>query len=136
MLDCLIMGDSIAVGVHQIKKECVAYAQLGINSRNFNKKFVNNQEKDYGSEVTVISLGSNDHRGIHTYDEIVRLREKVKSQRVYWILPNEQNFPVQFKEINMVAEKYGDFVIKPKFYAKDNVHLTAIGYKEIAKEIE
>ncbi len=59
----------------------------------------------------------------------------MKAQRVYWILPNEQSFPIQFKEVNKVAEKYGDFVIKPKSYAKDNVHPTAMGTKKLHKKL-
>ena len=39
MLECLIMGDSIAVGVSQQRKECSAYVQSGISSPNFVKKF-------------------------------------------------------------------------------------------------
>ncbi len=135
MLDCLIFGDSIAVGIHQFKKECVAYAEMGINSRNFNKKYVNNKKNDYGSEVAIISLGSNDYQGIKTFEELVRLREKVKSQRVYWILPNQEKFPGQVKDVNMVAEKYNDFVITPKHYTKDKVHPKMSGYREISEEI-
>ena len=41
MIDCLIVGDSIAVGTHQFKPECVAYAKGGINSWQWNKQNAN-----------------------------------------------------------------------------------------------
>ena len=47
MLDCLILGDSIAVGTHQFKQECVAYAKGGINSQQYNKQYVNSIKENY-----------------------------------------------------------------------------------------
>ena len=37
MLDCLIIGDSIAVGSHMFRKECVAFAKGGITSHGWDK---------------------------------------------------------------------------------------------------
>ena len=51
MLDCLILGDSIAVGVHMFKKECVAYAKGGINSWQYNRDYVTPRKNNFGSEV-------------------------------------------------------------------------------------
>ena len=39
MIECLILGDSIAVGTQQFYKECVAIAKGGINSWQFNKNY-------------------------------------------------------------------------------------------------
>ncbi len=39
MIECLILGDSIAVGTAQARPECVAYATSGINTTQFNKKY-------------------------------------------------------------------------------------------------
>lgn len=136
MLDCLIFGDSIGVGTHQFKQQCVAYVKSGINSKDFNKKYLRNQKNDYGSEVAIISLGSNDYKGIKTYEELMYLRERVKSQRVYWILPNIEKFPSQVESVKKVAEQYSDFVITPTKYEPDKVHPTAAGYKEIAQQVE
>ncbi len=136
MLDCLIFGDNIAVGLHQVKKECVMYAEVGINSRNFNNKYVSNKKHDYGSEVAIISLGSNDYRNINTYEELVYLRERVKSQRVYWILPNESKYESQSADVRKVAENFNDFIIAPKSYELDGFHPTSESYKEISKEVE
>lgn len=136
MLDCLILGDSIAVGTHQFKPECVAYAKGGINSWQYNKDYVTPRKNDFGAEVVIISLGSNDHAGVKTYNELYRLRERVKAQRVYWILPNAEKFPKQEHDVNLISISFGDFVIKPTRYQKDQVHPSWEGYKEIAKQAE
>lgn len=136
MLDCLILGDSIAVGTHQFKQECVAYAKGGINSQQYNKQYVNNRKNDFGAEVVIISLGSNDWDGIKTYNELYKLRERVKAQRVYWVLPNAEKFPRQADDVKLIAISFGDFIIKPTRYQADNVHPSWAGYKEIAKEAE
>ena len=137
MLDCLILGDSIAVGTHQFKQECYAYAKGGINSRAFNDKYVNNRKNDFGAEVVLISLGSNDD-GVRakTYNDLYHIRERVKSQRVYWVLPNPEKFYKQSEDVKLIALSWGDFVIKPEKYQRDQVHPTWQEYHRIAKEVE
>lgn len=134
MLDCLILGDSIAVGTHQFKQECVAYAKGGINSWQYNKDYVKPRKNDFGAEVVIISLGSNDHAGVKTFDELVALRKRIKADRVYWILPNQEKFYRQAEDVRAVALDFGDTIIKPTRYQPDNVHPSWAGYKEIAKE--
>ena len=61
MLDCLIMGDSLAVGVGQIRKECVTYAKSGINSYDYvNRHVLHTNGSDKQAKTVIISLGSND----------------------------------------------------------------------------
>ena len=134
MLDCLVMGDSIAVGTHQFKQECVEYAKGGINSWQYNQQFVKGRKNDFGAEVVIISLGSNDHAGIKTYNELYKLRERVKAERVYWILPNPELFPKQAEDVKLIALSFGDFVISTKRYQKDNIHPSWAGYKDLANE--
>ena len=64
MLECLIIGDSIAVGTSRARPECVAYVQGGINSYQWVNKFVNNSP--YIANTVIISLGSNDHKHVKT----------------------------------------------------------------------
>lgn len=136
MLDCLILGDSIAVGAHQFKQECVAIAKGGINSWQYNRDYVKNRKNDFGSEVVIISLGSNDHVGVKTYNELYRLREHVKSQRVYWVLPNPEKFPRQADDVNLIAISFGDQVLKTNKYQPDQVHPSGDGYKELANKAQ
>lgn len=135
MLDCLIVGDSIAVGVHQYKTQCYSYVKSGINSSQFNKQYVDNRKRDFGSEVVIISLGSNDV-GIKTYNELYKLREHIKAERVYWIIPNPQKFPKQAEDVKLISLSFGDSVISTKLYEKDEVHPTNTGYKDLANKAE
>ena len=136
MLDCLILGDSIAVGTHQFKQECTMIAKGGINSWQYNRDYVMPRKNDFGAEVVIISLGSNDHAGVKTYNELYKLRERVKAQRVYWVMPNPEKFIRQAEDVKLIALSFGDFVIKPTRYQADQVHPSWAGYKEIAKEAE
>ncbi len=126
MLDCLILGDSIAKGISDIRKECVAYVQSGINSRDWNDNFI---KKIKPSKTTIISLGSNDYKNLNTEIELVALRSYVNSDNVFWIVPaikaDKQDL------VKKVARLYGDtFVIIPEL-AQDKVHPTYNGYKQL-----
>lgn len=131
MLDCLILGDSIAVGVHQQKQECVAYAKGGINSWQFNKQYTG----DFTSNVVIISLGSNDHMGVRTKHELENLRGRVDAKsKVYWILPaNKSNIRTI---VNEVAEKNHDIVLPITRLQPDGVHPSWAGYKDLAERIK
>jgi hypothetical protein len=57
MIDCLIIGDSIAVGTKMFRPDCVEYVKSGITSIGWNKKYGNN---DLTANTVIISLGTND----------------------------------------------------------------------------
>jgi hypothetical protein len=134
MLDCLILGDSIAVGTHQFKQECVAVAKGGWNSWQYNRDYVNPRKQDFSAEIVIVSLGSNDHKGIKTYNELYKLREKIKAKRVYWVLPNPALFPKQADDVNLIAISFSDHIIKPTRYQADQIHPSWAGYKQIAED--
>jgi lysophospholipase L1-like esterase len=126
VLDCLILGDSIAKGISDIRKECVAYVQSGINSQNWNDKFV---KQIRPARTTIISLGSNDYKNLNTEIELVALRSFVNSDKVFWIVPAIK--PEKQELIKKIARLYGDtFVIIPELSA-DKVHPTYQGYKQL-----
>ena len=127
MIECLIVGDSIAVGTAQQRPECVSLSQGGINSRDWNKK---NAGNSVAASTVIISLGSNDHKGIRTIWELQTLRDKVKADRVYWIMPAIK--PDVQKMVRTVAESYGDTVLPIISLQKDGVHPDTKGYKAIA----
>jgi hypothetical protein len=132
MIECLILGDSIAVGTHQFRPECVAYARGGINSWQWRKNYL---ERDQGNnlvaETIIISLGSNDHKGVKTLEEISRIRLAVKAKRVFWILPAiKPEIQVMIKE---VALEFGDTVIPITRLQSDGIHPSWAGYKDISK---
>lgn len=128
MLECLILGDSIAVGTQQFRPECVAYAKGGWNSWQWNRDYLKN---DLSAKTVIISLGSNDHEGIRTIWELQRLREKVKADRVFWILPAIK--PDVRQMIKIIAKDYRDVVLEIPNLQKDGVHPSWSGYKKIAE---
>lgn len=129
MLECLILGDSIAVGTHQFRPECVAYAKGGWNTWQWNKDYLKN---DLSAKTVIISLGSNDHQGVKTLKELETMRAKVKADRVFWILPAIKE-PIQHI-VREVAAKYGDAVLPITRLQKDGIHPSWAGYKELAEK--
>ena len=130
MLECLIMGDSIAVGTAQVRQECVSYSKGGINSYDWVNKNVG--KSPYVAKTVIISLGSNDHKGVKTELELQTIRQLTKADRVYWILPaNKKDIAdIVFK----IANEYHDRVVKIADLSKDGVHPTGKGYKMIAEQ--
>jgi lysophospholipase L1-like esterase len=130
MLECLILGDSIAVGTKQFApKECVAYAKGGWNSWQWNRDYLKN---NLSAETVIISLGSNDHSGIRTIWELQQLRAKVEGKRVFWIMPAIK--PDIQNMVRLVAEQYGDTIIPITKLQPDGVHPSWSGYKEIVEK--
>jgi len=135
MLECLVLGDSIAVGVSQARRECVSYAKIGINSSVWNRDYLPHAvDKNYGT--VVISLGANDHKGIPTENELRRMRVNVSGKRVFWIDPGKDRKPVAHDAIMRIASQYGDTVIaRPQDQmSADGVHPTGRGYKTLADQ--
>ena len=137
MLDCLILGDSIAVGTHTFMPECRAYAHGGWNTKQWNHEFLG---RKLTAETVIISLGTNDHQYIKTSEELLRMREQVKGKSVYWILPmgNSSKSGVELEDIQniiiQIADVYGDAVITTKRLQKDGIHPSWAGYKELVAQ--
>jgi lysophospholipase L1-like esterase len=140
MLDCLIVGDSIAVGTHQFKQECRMVAKGGINSYQWVNMYHN--QPNMSAETVIISLGTNDHKYIKTEAELNNVRALVQGKRVFWILPvgNNPKSGVSIEEIQRivkkVAEEHGDVVLPITSTQADKIHPNWAGYKQIAKETE
>jgi lysophospholipase L1-like esterase len=125
----LILGDSIAVGTHMVRPECAVYAKTGWNSMQWNRDYLKN---DLTAKTVIISLGSNDHKGIRTKTELQRIREKVGTAKVFWILPAiKQDIQDMIKDI---SKDYGDTVLPIIGLNKDGVHPTLKGYKQLAEK--
>lgn len=137
MFDCIVIGDSIAVGVHTQRQECVAYAKGGINTWQWNKMY---GEKDLTAGTVIISLGTNDHKYIKTEKELLLMRSKVKASKVFWILPvgNLPGSQVPIEQIQNtvknIAKQYGDVVLPITRVQTDNIHPSWAGYKELAEK--
>ena len=129
MIDCMIVGDSIAVGTHQYRPECVAYAKGGINSSQWNRQ---NSDKKLDANTVIISLGSNDHAGVRTLWELEQLRARVESARVFWILPAIK--PDVQDMVRIVARDHGDVILPIPNLQADKVHPSGAGYKKLAEQ--
>jgi hypothetical protein len=138
MLECLIIGDSIAVGTANVRPDCVSYAKGGINSHQWVNQ--NISKMPLQAKTVIISLGSNDHKYVKTVSELQTIRELTKADRVYWILPhgNHPKSNISIKNIQamvkFVAEQNNDIVLPITRVQKDNIHPSWAGYKELANQ--
>jgi len=132
MIDCMILGDSIAVSLAKVRKDCASYSVGGYNSWQWNRRFFN---VDLTARTVIISLGTNDHRGVDTEKELRTLRKRIDADRVYWILPPcNQNFckPLINDVVEIIAKERGDYIIATKQLQQDGIHPNSLGNKELA----
>jgi len=135
MLDCLIVGDSIAVGTKMFAPHCALQGRGGINTWQFNKMY----NQSFYAETVIISLGSNDHKGVKTYDELFEMRQRVGAKNVFWVLP-AGNLPaggVPIEKIQTIVKElaayYGDTVLPIRGLQPDGIHPSWAGYKDIVE---
>lgn len=135
MLECLILGDSIAVGTKMFApKECVSYAHSGYTTKQWNNKWGNTP---LNSSVVIISLGTNDDNSVHTEVELRKMRFRLRSHRVVWIMPlcNQKFCKSNINSIiQNIADECGDSIIRTKHLQSDHIHPNGLGYKELVKE--
>lgn len=130
MSDCLIVGDSIAVGMHRVLPECAVLAKGGINSWQWHKLYGG---KSVAARTVIISLGSNDHEGVRTESELNKLRESVGNASVYWVLPAIK--PQVQAIVVRIAQRNGDAVLRIRSLQPDKIHPSDRGYRAIAEEV-
>lgn len=135
LLACLIIGDSIGVGTKMFApKECVSYSKGGWNTWQWNRKWGNTPLE---AKKVVISLGTNDHSGVNTYKELNKIRHRIRSQNVVWIMPPcNQKFckPKVNAVVQQIAAEHTDTVIKTDAVQPDHIHPSWRGYKELVKK--
>ena len=123
MMDCVAIGDSIAVGTGK-ELGCEIRAYIGAPS----SRIVSMAHGNYRA-VCVLSAGSNDPLNPKLSINLREIREKAKCSSYKWIVPINKNAAAMVKQ---VADSYGDETITftP---SKDNVH--PLNYNEIVKKI-
>jgi lysophospholipase L1-like esterase len=131
MFECIIAGDSIGVGIANVRKECVAYVQGGINSYQWLNKNIKNTPMV--ANHVIISLGSNDHKYVKTEEELRVIRKLTKADRVYWVMPSDK-FPAAQSAVWHVANENNDMILGTKRMQTDGVHPSWAGYKELADQ--
>ena len=127
MVPCIVLGDSIAVGVGQYRPDCVTIAQGGITSERYVGTLLSRQDAD----TVIISLGVNDDDTVDTAANLRTLREQVHARTVYWLLPGIKE---QVRDIiRSVAGANGDRLIDTRPYAgPDHLHPSGPGYIALA----
>jgi hypothetical protein len=135
MLECIVLGDSIAVGTQQFAKECQLQGKGGINTWQFNKMYPGS----FYAETVIISLGSNDHQYVKTYDQLFEMRQRVGAKNVFWVLPagnlKASNVPIERIQgfIREIAYSYGDTVLPIRGLQPDGIHPSWSGYRDIVE---
>ena len=131
MIDCLILGDSIAVGLYQQIPQCESLSKGGWNTWQWNRDYLKN---DLTAQTVIISQGSNDHKGVKTQAELEQLRAKVQAHRVFWILPAIK--PEVQRIVKVIAALHGDTVVPIDRLQPDGIHPSWAGYKQIVKDVK
>lgn len=116
-MTCLILGDSIAVGLAQHRPECAVEAKVGVSAAAFVATRTN-------ADDVIISLGSND--GSDPTAALIRLREQIDARRVTWIVPAVR----WADQVRRVANLHGDVSITV-MAGRDGVHPSS--YRALAE---
>lgn len=126
MLECAILGDSIAIGISIQLPKCYRQAIGGISSQKYEHYYT----KRISANHVLISLGSNDLK-ITTIENLESIRSRVSEGKVTWILSynNEWSRSV----VKKIAKKYGDTLLEIK-EVSDRVHPTTKEYKRLAND--
>jgi hypothetical protein len=127
VVPCVVLGDSIAVGVGQYRTDCVTIAQGGITSERYVGTMLSRQDAD----TVIISLGVNDDDTVDTAANLRTVRTQVHARTVYWLLPGIKE---RVREtIHSVAGEFGDRLINTRPYAGPNhLHPSGPGYIALA----
>ncbi len=133
MSECMVIGDSIAVGVAMYRPDCVSYSRGGWNSWQWNRDYLGIASSK-PMRTVIVSLGANDHAGVKSEAELRKMRVALRATRVYWISPGARK-PVQLAAIEKIAAEHGDIVLpRPESQmSADGIHPTGAGYKTLAR---
>jgi hypothetical protein len=127
LLDCIVLGDSIAAGLSQARPDCEAVAISGITSERFVQIFPGMGH----ARTAIISLGVNDGEATATSENLSRLRGRVSANVVYWLLTGGN--PRARDAVREVAGRFGDRLIDAApLTGLDHVHPDRSGYARLA----
>lgn len=129
MLDCIVPGDSIEVGVGQARADCQTIAVSGITSEHYVQMFAGAPQ----AHTAIISLGVNDGDSVATADNLARLRGRVVADTVYWLLSGTNQHIRD--TVRAIAGRFGDRLIDVLPLAgPDHIHPDRTGYARLAAE--
>lgn len=122
-MDCMIIGDSIAVGIANLRQECAINAAIG-------RRASQQSSINYNGRALIISLGSNDGSSLSERD-LRRIRESANAVYVFWVLPNKPDYARNL--VYNIAQQYGDETLDTRSnISRDGIHPTPVGYQALA----
>jgi hypothetical protein len=132
LIPCIMIGDSIAVGVGQARPECETVARVGISSSRYVSTLLPPGRTSAGTAV--ISLGVNDGDTTDTLDNLREVRSRIDAATVVWLLPGLKEAVRDM--IRTVAAENNDRTLdtRPQV-GRDHLHPTGRGYETIAAAI-
>lgn len=135
MVPCVVLGDSIAVGVGHNRPDCYTTARVGITSAAYLQDLLPLAEVN--ADTAIISLGVNDGPSSGTLENLRAVRASLRTKQVVWIVPYSREYARE--AVRQVAEEYGDRTLDLRSYsgmiARDRVHPTPVGYHTIAARL-
>jgi hypothetical protein len=129
MIECILLGDSIAVGLRP-HMPCILQAQVGRNSHHQSVII-----RNIAAKTVIVSLGSNDVGDPMLMKNQLRhlriVRRNIDADKVIWVLPYHNQ---GHENIRRVAAENGDGLLDLiNFRTNDGVHPR--NYKEVASEL-
>ncbi len=128
MIHCIVIGDSLAVGIAHARPDCVSAAQVGISSSEYATTRLGGIET---ADIAIISLGANDGAGTPTEENLRRVRNAVIARSVVWLVPNAST--ATRAAIATVAAEQRDGIIDVRpLVGPDGIHPAA--YATLAEQ--
>lgn len=129
MVECILLGDSIAVGLRP-HMPCILQAQVGRDSHHQSVII-----RNITAKLVIVSLGSNDVGDPMLMKNQLRhlriVRRNIDAEKVIWVLPYHNQ---GHENIRRVAAENGDGLLDLiNFRTNDGVHPRS--YKEVASEL-
>lgn len=131
MMDCVYIGDSIAVGLQKYEPSCGIYAKVGADTDFIVKKFSGTKVGGHA----VISMGSNAPMNPRNYQNALKLRKSLDVGFVVWILPYDRKAAAAIRK---VAEQFSDAIVDLSAIGiptKDRVHPNYRRTSDIVQDI-
>jgi len=132
---CLIIGDSIAVGVSN-HSHCLSISTGGLSSWRWLDRWGRALD-EIEPEVVLISLGANDADDRRSFPSLAKVRAKLRAPRVIWLAPSAALSMTSRNWVRLIAEQHGDavFDLPQRHMQKDGIHPSTRGAQIVASRL-
>ncbi len=132
---CLVIGDSIAVGVSNHSR-CLSISTGGLSSWRWLDRWGRALDA-VDPEVVLISLGANDADDRRSFPSLAKVRAKLRAPRVIWLAPSEVLSLTSRNWVRLIAEQHGDavFDLPQRHMQKDGIHPSTRGAQIVASRL-